>query len=391
MVVGYKREEVISHLKEIERRWGLSIEVVDNPHWEEENGTSVLAAAGRIPTPFLLLMSDHLIDSQIIQALIEADDDTDISLIAVDEAVEGIADLDEATKVRLEGDKPLAIGKEISPFHAVDMGAFLCKVPLFEALQEARVKGDTSLSGGVQRLIEKGKIRAVRIKGGVWIDIDTPYDLERAERVLLDGLRKEEDGFISYHINRPISRMITAWLVRTPLTPNGISLLGFALAALGGLLFAMGGYLGGLFGGVVTQFASIIDGCDGEVARLKFRASPHGGWMDTILDRYADGLIALGIIYGRWSASGQWEIWLGGAISLLGFLLVSYTKKEFVLRFGRRLPFDFWDRVSKRDLRLFGTFLGGVFGLAFEAMLLLGLISHGTIIRYLWRELPKKR
>ena len=392
VVVGYGKEEVISHIEEIERRHGLSIRVVENPHWEEENGTSVLAAREHLSGPFLLAMCDHVFDHQILRRLMEADDGTDTSLIAVDEELDRIFDLDEATKVRLEGERPVAIGKEVSPFDAVDTGLFLCKPPIFDALMEARKEGDSSLSAGIRNLIERGKIQAVKVGGHFWTDIDTPEDLEHAKGALLKGLgKKEEDGFISRYLNRPLSRKMTARLVDTSLTPNGISLLSFSVALLGAFLFGIGGYFWTLVAGLLVQLASIADGCDGEVARLKFSTSPYGGWMDTLLDRYSDGAIVAGITYGHWLSFPEASTWAWGVISLLGFLLVSYTKKEFSLRYGRKLPHDLWDKVSKRDLRLFGIFIGAILNRPFEAMALLGLLSHGVILRYLLSGYRKRQ
>ena len=59
----------------------------------------------------------------------------------------------------------------------------------------------------------------------------------------------------------------------------------------------MGGYVTLALGGLIAQFASIIDGCDGENARLKFLKSDFGGWFDAVLDRYADALLLFGLTW----------------------------------------------------------------------------------------------
>ena len=50
-------------------------------------------------------------------------------------------------------------------------------------------------------------------------------------------------------------------------------------------------------GGLLAQLASVVDGCDGEVARLKFHESAYGGWFGAVLDRYADAFLLLGLTW----------------------------------------------------------------------------------------------
>ena len=83
-------------------------------------------------------------------------------------------------------------------------------------------------------------------------------------------------------------------------------------------LFTRQGYIWGLLAGVVIQLASIIDGCDGEIARLKYRSSRFGAWFDTVLDRYADVAIAVGITYGYARTHASALVWLGGILALRG-------------------------------------------------------------------------
>ncbi len=50
-------------------------------------------------------------------------------------------------------------------------------------------------------------------------------------------------------------------------------------------------------GGVVAQVTSIIDGCDGEIARLKRLESDFGAWSDAVLDRDADAFLLFGLLW----------------------------------------------------------------------------------------------
>ncbi len=70
--------------------------------------------------------------------------------------------------------------------------------------------------------------------------------------------------------------------------------MSFIVGLFGALIFYFGDYIFLVIGGLLVQLSSIIDGCDGEVARLKLIESKYGGWFDAVMDRYADAIIILG-------------------------------------------------------------------------------------------------
>jgi CDP-L-myo-inositol myo-inositolphosphotransferase len=377
VVIGSEMDRVVSHVKGLARRTGMTIRVVENPEWKKGNGTSALAAAPYVTGAFLLIMCDHVFDPDILRCLIDVGEDTHKNLLAVDRRMRDIFDLADATKVLMEDGSITDIGKKIRSYNAIDTGIFLCRPSLFEALKKAGLRGDGTLTSGVCELVSRGEIGGVDIAGRYWMDVDTRESLVQAERLLLSGLSKrDEDGFVSRYLNRPLSRYISERLAGTSIRPNTITVLSF-LACLGGaLLFCTGEYLGALWAGLLVQFASVLDGCDGEIARLKFMSSRFGGWLDTILDRYADMAITVGISYGQWQTTSAPAVWLGGAVALSGFVLASYTKKEYALRYGRRLPGSLVETILKRDVRLFTLFLGALLNRPFEAMVLMGILSH---------------
>ncbi|MFQ5798092.1 MAG: NTP transferase domain-containing protein [Bacteroidota bacterium] len=381
VVVGCFEERMIPYIEELGRRFGISVRAVQNPNWKEGNGTSALASCPYVNGSFLLPMCDHLFDPDIIRRLIEAKDGAQSCLLAVDRRTDQIFDLKDATKVRLDGKAITAIGKGITPFDAVDAGLFLCRPDLFDALEKARRAGDGSLTGGVQRLIGKGKIRAMEIGDRFWHDVDTPESLSHAKRYLLARVsRSSEDGFIAQYLNRPLSRRISALLADTRLTPNAITILNFLIGLCGAFLFSMGEYVWTLLAGLLIQLSSILDGCDGEIARLKFQSGRFGAWLDTVLDRYADVAIAAGISYGYWLTHPEPIIWLGGALAITGFILASYTKKEYALCYQRQPPGGLLNKFIKRDVRLFALLVGALLNRPYEGMILVGLLSHFGIV-----------
>jgi choline kinase len=186
VVVGYQKEQVSAYLHALVQRYTMRIQAVDNPHWPEGNGTSVLAARAYVRGPFFLLMCDHLFDPLVLRLLVTAADGASGGcLLAVDRHPERLFDLAEATKVQLDGARITAIGKDLSAFDAVDTGLFVGWPILFEALAQARAAGDGSLTGGVRRLIGCQQIRAVDIGDAFWFDVDTPADVQQATQHLL--------------------------------------------------------------------------------------------------------------------------------------------------------------------------------------------------------------
>ena len=70
---------------------------------------------------------------------------------------------------------------------------------------------------------------------------------------------------------------------------------------------------------------------------------------------------------------------MGGCLTLTGFLLSSYTRKEYVLRYKRNPPNTRLNKLLKRDMRLFALFTGALLNLPFETLVILGLFSHLVI------------
>ena len=373
VVIGYRSRIIVPYLKALEQRLSVLIQPVENPNWREGNGS----AAPYINRSFFLLMCDHLFDPAILRLLLVAGINTTDCLLAVDRHSERVFDLDDATKVELDRDVITGIGKEKTSFDAVDTGLFLCQPSLFDALEVARNRGQHFLSAGLVELIRSREFRAVTIGERFWFDVDTPKSLGRAKRALLQSLSKpDEDGFVARYLNRPASRRISEILVRTPISPNGISLLSFAVGIIGAIMFCPGGYIWTILAGLVIQLSSIVDGCDGEVARLRFQSSKFGGWFDTILDRYADTAIVAGVSFGYWHAHPHAAVWLGAIFALTGFIMASYVKKEFVIRYQSKPPGGLFGKLIKRDLRIIAIMLGAIVNLPYEIMLSAGLLSH---------------
>lgn len=152
---------------------------------------------------------------------------------------------------------------------------------------------------------ENGLAGATDIEGSQpWRYLRNVLDLPRAERAFLRQSGKSQDGLAARYVNRPLSRCITRWLLRLPLTPNTWSILVFSLPLTACLLFLHGTTRMFFVGAVIYQLYSILDGCDGEIARAKFLQTDFGRRLDSLLDLVGNMLLALCLGIGL---ARQWE------------------------------------------------------------------------------------
>ena len=164
---------------------GLTLGFCVNENWQQENGVSVLAARDELDgQSFALLMGDHLFESQTLRDLLTSPRFQGETLLAIDRQPATPEMAAEATKVRLSGAHVTAIGKTLDPYDAFDTGLFICHSSIFDALDQSRADGDTTLSGGIARLAAKRLVRGVDVGHARWFDIDTVDDLAAAERLL---------------------------------------------------------------------------------------------------------------------------------------------------------------------------------------------------------------
>ncbi len=184
IVLGYQADRVRA-LAESSRPTGARMQFVVNPEWRLENGVSALAARRLVGHDrFALLMGDHVFEPPVLQRMLRATLDADESLLAVDARPATPEQADEATKVRRDGSRIVAIGKDLKDYDALDTGVFVFSPVLFDALEQAQAAGDTTLSGGVRQLAARGLMRAMEIGDANWCDIDTLSDLAAAESAL---------------------------------------------------------------------------------------------------------------------------------------------------------------------------------------------------------------
>lgn len=313
------RDALRSRFKDLKVQW------VHNKDWEAGNGTTLLAARPYLEMEdrFLVLMCDHLLFFNTLAGLIGSPSNGKSCTMAVDRKTGLLADVSDATKVRLTDGRITEIGKNLDPFDGVDIGAAVCTPQVFQELADVR-----STNGGrcfhtdaMKMLARKGLLRFHDIKSDVWEDVDDIQALGSAKKVLYGSLRKPTDGFLSRHLERYLSLSITRLLADTPVKPNHVTFFIVMLGALAATLFTQPSYWYQVSAALVFWFSSFLDGCDGELARLKFMETRLGGWLDLWSDNLVHIMVFGGIGVGLFRNTGdiQW-IYLG-IIAMVGVLL----------------------------------------------------------------------
>jgi 1L-myo-inositol 1-phosphate cytidylyltransferase len=180
IVVGYRCDLIRRWL---DSRWlgDISVTLVENPEYHKHNGISALKARDQIRENFLLVMADHVFEPETARLLLAQPLAPGEVILAVDPNIDRIFDLQDATKVRREGNLIVDIGKEIANYDALDTGMFYCSPALFERLESATTDGNCSLSDGMRQLARDRSLRAWEIGEAQWQDVDTPEALAHAE------------------------------------------------------------------------------------------------------------------------------------------------------------------------------------------------------------------
>ncbi|HZE13810.1 MAG TPA: CDP-alcohol phosphatidyltransferase family protein, partial [Chthoniobacterales bacterium] len=150
-------------------------------------------------------------------------------------------------------------------------------------------------------------------RAGMWEYIGDGNAIDRIETEFLRGSGKSQDGFVSRYLNRPISRAITRLLLRFPATPNGWTWLISPIPVIAAFALAGGTYWSFFWGLVLFQIFSVLDGCDGEIARAKFMESDRGRRLDDFFDVLSNVLLALGLGVGL-SRSARFY-WIEGIVT----------------------------------------------------------------------------
>jgi phosphatidylglycerophosphate synthase len=176
-------------------------------------------------------------------------------------------------------------------------------------------------------------------------------EAQTSAQVLYRRLIKENDGYLA-RFDRHLSVAITRLLLPFPIAPNHVTAVSLVLGLIGAWWLAYPSRQMQFIGALTLWFCCLLDGCDGEIARLKYHSTPWGGQFDLMADHIAHlaTFIALPIGVARLHPHVDW--WIPGSMLVTGFIACGYSVWWLVLRIPteKRGPAALIvERIASRD------------------------------------------
>ena len=217
---------------------------------------------------------------------------------------------------------------------------------------------------GLLRSVAPGGARCERVRGR--------EQARSAAHALVAGLARESDSFFARHVDRKLSGPLSIWLVRRGASPNAVTALATAVGLAGAGCLASASRAWQTFGAALFVVSTVLDGCDGEVARLSLRESHFGRTLDLVCDNLVNAavFVAVGVAGLRVDATGR----LGGVVAAglagLGFATtMGFAYSAWLERSGRIESLrQSYERLASRDF----------------AYLLLILAAGGRLVWFVW-------
>ncbi len=325
VVLGYRGQEIERVIRSCKNLVSFKIEFLYNPDFEKGNGSSLAKGVEGLQEPFLLTMADHLFGPDTLRQFIsKALLNGERAQLGTDKNIKGVFDLPDATKVLSEAGRIEKIGKELSDFNEIDTGLFYFPEWSPEKIQSSFAQGADSVSEIVAEIRKDHGFFTTSLDNAFWQDVDTPEMKKEAERRLFRSLIKPTDGPVSKKINRNFSLPVSKILIQLGISPNAVTTFVFLFTLGGAALATSTDYMWVAVAGLIFQIASILDGCDGEIARLTYQGTEAGAWYDTLTDnvRYGVFFCALGV-HGYRVSGETYYLWAMALFALLLTYMVS--------------------------------------------------------------------
>lgn len=194
------------------------------------------------------------------------------------------------------------------------VGAFMASARMLEK----SIMDSMSVSAFVKEHISRDKVRLREFNDSYWMRLSSDKDsAKKAEELIFRYVGKTATGWLAREVNSKISLPTSKLLVKTPLTPNMISVLINVIGALCGVFYAIGHPV---IGALCMQAATILDRCDGEIARVKLMETKKGQWVDTISDQVTVLSFLIGVPVGYYSQTHNPIALVLGGINLSIFI-----------------------------------------------------------------------
>ncbi len=177
----------------------------------------------------------------------------------------------------------------------------LCPFPgdLDETVKAFTVTIDSTIEWPALFELHSGRKDAAPAGGQLkWRWLNEAGQIPAVETELLRGLAKPQDGLVSRWLNRPLSRAVTRYLLQSSISPGAWTIAILILPVIGFFVLLDGRYLSIVVGCILLQLFSVLDGCDGEMARAKYLETPNGALLDHFCDQIGNVLFLLGLGLG---------------------------------------------------------------------------------------------
>src|SRR2546428_4074541 len=173
------------------------------------------------------------------------------------------------------------------------------------------------------RLLAQTTVRALDVSRRLWLLITEPLDISvaTAEAQLLRSLGREGDSALVRILDRRLSRALTKRLMRTSVTPNQITLGSAVVGIIGAFFLAQPSQVWQVLGSLLFLLSAIMDGCDGEIARLTFQESAFGAKLDLIMDNVVHLVLFPSIALGLYRRQYDTLYFVLGGLTLGGILI----------------------------------------------------------------------
>ena len=184
-------------------------------------------------------------------------------------------------------------------------------------------------------------------------------DRDEAELRLARSLKNEtafKDAPLARCIDRNLSWRISKRLAKTSVSPNQVTVANTMVGLISGWLFAFPGYWLRVLGSLVFLFSIIIDGVDGELARLTLTETSFGGMLDVVTDNIVHVAVFVGIFLGCYRASGS-QLYVYLTPLALGGFATCLIAIYLAMQLGGQQAEEWWGKVDRATGRDFAYLL----------------------------------
>ncbi len=204
-------------------------------------------------------------------------------------------------------------------------------------------------------------VHAFDVSPYLWLPLNdfSADDIHRAETQLLRRLGRDGDSPVVRLVARRLSRAVTHRLVHTRVRPNHITLVSGTIGICGALCLAQPSVNWQVIGSLLFLLSTVIDGCDGELARLTFQESAFGAKLDVTMDNVVHGVLFPAIALGLYRQQQHTIYLFLGALALGGVFLSMWVFLPHVLSSGssRSRETRLHESLASRDFAYILPFL----------------------------------